>query len=56
MDGPSNHHNKQSKSERQITYDIIYIWNLKYAANEHIYKTEIDSQIEKTWDCQGGEG
>ena len=31
---------------KQISYDIVYIWNLKYDTNEHIYKTEINSQIE----------
>ena len=31
------------KSERQILYDIIYMWNLKYDTNEPIYKTETDS-------------
>ena len=25
--------------ERQISYDIIYMWNLKYDAHELIYKT-----------------
>jgi len=29
---------------RQITYDITYMWNLKYGTNEHIYNTETDSQ------------
>ena len=24
------------------------MWNLKYNTNEHIYKTEPDSQVEKT--------
>ena len=24
--------------ERQIPYDIISMWNLKYDTNEHIYK------------------
>ena len=38
----------QSKSERerQISYDIHYIWNLKNNTNEHMYKT--DSQTQKT--------
>ena len=27
------------KRERQIVYDITYIWNLKYGTNKHIYKT-----------------
>ena len=29
--------------ERQVSYDITYIWNLKIDTNELIYKTEIDS-------------
>ena len=46
MDGPRDYHTKWSKSERerQITYDITYMWNLKYATNELIYKIETDSQ------------
>ena len=45
MDGPRDYHTKQSKweRERQILYDIIYMWNLKYDTNELIYKTEINS-------------
>ena len=31
-------------SQRQISYDITYMWNLKNDTNELIYKTEIDSQ------------
>ena len=30
--------------QRQISYDIAYMWNLKYDTNELIYKTETDSQ------------
>ena len=46
MDGLRDYHTKRTKSEkeRQIPYDITYIWNLKYDTNEHIYKTEPDSQ------------
>ena len=31
MDGPGNYHTKWNKSERerQISYDIAYMWNLK---------------------------
>ena len=31
MDGPGDYHTKWSKSdrERQVTYDIAYMWNLK---------------------------
>ena len=40
----------QSKSERerQIPYDVTYIWNLKHGTDESIYKTEIDSQTQRT--------
>ena len=31
-----------------MPYEVTYIWNLKCDANEIIYKTEIDSQTEKT--------
>ena len=50
MDGPRDYHTKRSKSEseRQIPYDITYMWNLKYDTNELIYKTETDSQTQKT--------
>ena len=38
-DGPRDYA-KPSKSERerQIPYDISYVWNLKYDINEHSYK------------------
>ena len=29
-----------------MSYDITYMWNLKYDTNELIYKTEIDLDIE----------
>ena len=34
----------KSDRERQISYDITYMWNLKYDTNELIYETETDSQ------------
>ena len=38
---------KVRQIERQIFYDINYVWNLKKKdANELIYKTEINSQTE----------
>ena len=36
--------NEVSQKERQIPYDITYMWNLKYDTNELIYETETDSQ------------
>ena len=29
-----------SQTERQISYTISYMWNLKYDTNELIYKTD----------------
>ena len=45
MDATRDYHTKWNKSERerQIPYDITYMWNLKYDTNEPIYKTETDS-------------
>ena len=37
-----------SQRERQTPYDITYMWNLKYDTNELIYKTETESQTQKT--------
>ena len=31
-----------------MLYDIIYTWNLKKNTNDHMCKTEADSQIQKT--------
>ena len=48
MDGPKDCHTEWGKSdrERQISYDIAYMWNLKKnGTNEPIYKTEIESQM-----------
>ena len=33
-----------SQKERQIPYDITYMWKWKYDTNELIYETETDSQ------------
>ena len=41
--------------ERQIPYDITYMWNLKYDTNEHIYKTGTDSDIESKFMVTKGE-
>ena len=44
MDGPRDCHTQWSKSdrERQISYDVVYMPNLKNDTNELIYKKEID--------------
>ena len=42
MDTTRDYHTKQSKSERerQISYDITYMWHLNYGSNEPIFKTD----------------
>ena len=35
---------KVSQTEKDILYDITYMWNLKNNTNESIYKTKTDSQ------------
>ena len=35
-------------SRSQVPHNVIYMWNLKYDTNELIYKTETDSQTQKT--------
>ena len=43
----------KSERERQIPYDITYMWNLKYDTNEPIYKT---GHREQAGGCQGEGG
>ena len=46
MNGPRDY-SKWSKSERQIPYDITYMWNLKYDTKELIYETGTESQTSR---------
>ena len=50
-----------SQKEKDKYHMISHLWNLKYDTNVHIYKTEIDSQIQRAhlWlprDGEEGEG
>ena len=59
MDGTRYSHAKWSKPEieRQIPYDIAYMWNLNIA--QMILSTkqkQIHRQRKQTCDCQGGGG
>ena len=47
---------KMSERERQITYDITYIWNLIYSTNEPSHRKETHGLREQTCGCQGGRG
>ena len=47
MNRPRDYHtlNEVNQTERQISYDIPYMWNLKKKkTNEFIYQTELDPQ------------
>ena len=48
MDGPRDCHTEQSKSdaERQISYDIAYMWNLKKRVQMNLFtKIEVESRM-----------
>ena len=57
MDATRASHTKWSKSEReiQISYDITYMWNLKYGTGEPIQRVKTDSQTQRTdqWFAKG---
>ena len=48
LDGLWDYHIKwrKSESERQILYDTIYMWNLKYDTSEFIYETNRLTDLE----------
>ena len=53
MDGTRDSHTEWSKSEseRQIPYDITYIWNLIYSTNELFHRKENHGPGEQTCGC-----
>ena len=58
MDGTSGSHADWSKSERerQIPYDIAYIWNLRYSTNEPFHRKEKIMDLENRLVVAKGEG
>ena len=58
MDGPRDYHTKWSKSERerQIPYDITYMWNLKYDTNELMKQKQTHRHRKQTYSYQKGKG
>ena len=46
----------KSERERQIPYDITYIWNLIYGTKEPFHRKENHGLGEQTYGCQGGKG
>ena len=57
MDGSVDSLTKLSKSERerQIPYDITYIWNLICGTNEHFYRKETHGLGKQTVVAKGRE-
>ena len=52
MDGPRDTKQSKSERERQIPYDVTYMWNLKYNTNEHICeKQQTHRHREQTCVC-----
>ena len=47
VDGPRDYHTKWNNSnrERQVSYDITYMWNLRYDTNESFCETETESRV-----------
>ena len=58
QDAARDDHSKWSKpeGERQIPYEITYMWNLNRGTTEPIYKTETDWDMESRIVVAKGEG
>ena len=56
MDGPRDYHTRWSKSNKEMLYDIIYMWNLKKIICELIYKIEKDHRHRKNLSLLKGKG
>ena len=66
MDGPRDYYPKWSKPdrERQISYDITYMWNLKEKKKRYKWAylqnrnrpTDIENKLTVTKEERGGEG
>ena len=54
MDGTRDSYQVKSERERQIPYDIPYIWNLIHGTNEPFHRKENHGHGEQTCGCQGG--
>ena len=47
MEGLGDYHTKSDR-ERQMHYNVTYMWNLKYGTNEPSQETETNSQTQRT--------
>ena len=46
----------KSERERQIPYDITYIWNLMHSTNEPFHRKDTNSWTWRTDEEEGGDG
>ena len=56
MDGPRDYHTKWSKSEKEIPYDITYVWNLNINKWTYLWKRNRLTNIENRLVIAKGEG
>ena len=58
MDGPGDYHTKWSKSERerQISYDITYMQNLKKMIQMNLFTKQTLTGLENEFMITGGNG
>ena len=59
MDGPRDYHTKCNKSdrERQISYDISYVWNLKKLMIQmNLFTKQTHRHRKQTYGYQRGKG
>ena len=58
MDGPKGYYAKWNKSDRekQVLYDLTYMWNPKSKTNQDQNNTDIDSDTENKLLVASGDG
>ena len=49
MDGHGDCQTEKADRERQISYDVTYMWNINNEANELIYKIDSETQTSNLW-------
>ena len=56
MDGTRDLLSEVNQKEKDIPYNITYIWNLIYSTNEPFHRKETHGLGEQICGCQGGGG
>ena len=55
MDGPKDCRTEQSKSDKKISYDIAYMWNLKKTEQMNSFKKQRVTDVENKLTVTMGE-